>query len=134
MEFKFLQQNNIYSGIELSQEIVDTIYEFCNISINHNNKCVEDYLIDNPHIDRSVSFSYTSTPLPELVRMFPEGRLTYIDIGYGEEPYEIYHVLEFVLRNMNDNFQRVVYLIEVHQDHENENRLSIKSIDVEYED
>jgi hypothetical protein len=134
MEFKFLQQNNTYSGIELSQDVVDTIYEFCNNSINHENKCLEDFLRVNPHIDRSGRFSYTNIPLPEQVRKFPEGRLTYIDVDYDEEPYEIIHGLHFTLRELTDDFQRVLYLIEVTQDHENENRLRIKSIEVEYED
>ena len=132
--FKFLTKNNTYSGIELSGDIVDTIYEFCNNQIKNDRERTEEYLRINPPLIRNDG-TYVVPGFPSLdqTKIFPEGKLKYYGMDFDNETKRLYHTLWLTLRQLTDDFQKKSYGIEVTQN-ENDDSLTISYIEVELDE
>ena len=132
--FKFLNKNNTYSGIELSENIVDTIYEFCNNQIKYERERTEEYLRINPPLIRDDG-TYVLPGFPSLdqTKIFPEGKLSYCGLDFDNETKRLYHTLWLTLRQLTDDFQKESYGIEVTQN-EDDDSLTISHIEVELDE
>lgn len=144
-DFKFFNKENEFDGIVLSDDMMSTIYNLCEIEINHMRECEEKFLRDNPNIDRNGEYWVPTTHNGIEDVILPEGTITYFGTDFNEECDNVMeHLLTFYpngrgLNNyemrFDDDIKQVVYCcydIKVRQEQPS-NELSIISVTVSEE-
>jgi hypothetical protein len=88
--FKFFGPRYEIGGFVISPEIIDMSFEFCRMYNHYVNLCREDYLNNNPDIDRNGHYTYP-IPYNEISFDFPEGKLWHGGSDYYEDEDKMMH-------------------------------------------
>jgi hypothetical protein len=144
-DFKFFNKENEFGGIVLSDDMLSTVYNLCEIEINHMRECEEKFLRDNPHIDRNGEYGVPTTYNHIDDVKLPEGIVSYFGTDFNEEYDNVMeHLLTFhpngrgtnnYTMRFDDNIKQMVYCcydIIVRQDQPS-NKLTIFSVTISEE-
>lgn len=144
-DFKFFNKENEFDGIVLSDDMLSSIYNLCEIEINHMRECKEKFLRDNPHIDEDDAYSVPSPHNHIDDVTLPEGILSYLGVDFNEECDNVMeHLLYFhpngrgsnnYTMRFDEDIKQTVYCcydIKVRQDQPS-NELTIFSVTISEE-
>ena len=110
--FKFLTRTYTFKDITLSMEIIEATIELCEEYNRYVNFCREDYLRQNPRINRNSDYAF---PIPHnnIEREFPEGLLWHGGSDYYEEEDLMKH---FVYIDSPGDGEIDDYFFEINED------------------
>mgnify|MGYP006267670973 CR=1 FL=1 len=119
MNFKLFKGELIeFNSFMFRQEIIDTIYTFCNEYISYIKECQDSYLKDHPDVDPNGIYAYP-IPYKEIEKQFQEGRLYHS----GRDLWEDDRLIHSVFLDLPDESY---YYFEV--DETDEGSLRIKNV------